>query len=86
MDDYLTLYAYIFMKIRDKSTTKIIHRDRLKEIISRIIIRKGGLPKILVKDVIEDMIKLKLIKQQYDKYIILDSEHYKKIKLRCSFI
>lgn len=57
------LHLFILTKIRDKATNDFIDRSILKEQIARIILRKGGLPKFMVKYVIQDLIDLGIIEQ-----------------------
>lgn len=52
------LYVFISSRIRKSSRADIITKDFLKEKIGRTIIRSGGgIPRFMIKYIIEDMIK-----------------------------
>jgi predicted transcriptional regulator len=83
MNDIPTLYAYFHMKVKDSSNIDLININTLTEIIKRIVYRRGGIPKFMIKEIIEDLIKLKLIERvSFNTYKINDDKCYKKIKRR----
>jgi len=75
------VYTFIYMKVKDKSRTSVIHIDYLKEIIGRTIIRRGGIPRFMVKYVINDLISMGLIERlAYNQFKIRESSCDKKVK------
>lgn len=81
-----TLYIYFLIKINDKSKTNIITRRLLKEIISRILCKRGGVPKFMIKHVIDDMVKLGLVEKiNNTSYKILKSNEEKKLRLLINY-
>ena len=68
------LHSFIFLKIKENNSGIFININLLKSVIARTINMKGGIPKFLDKYVIEDLIKLKLIKRlNYNTYKILNN-------------
>lgn len=55
------LHLFILTKLRSKTATDLIDVKFLKENIGRIIIRQGGLPRYMIKYVIQDMVELGFI-------------------------
>jgi hypothetical protein len=55
------LHLYLFAKIKEGTKLEVVDKDYIRETIGRIILRKGGLPKCMVKYIIEDMVNLELI-------------------------
>lgn len=51
------LYLFISSRIRKSSKTDIITKKFLKEKIARILIRSNGLPRFVIKYIIEDLVK-----------------------------
>ena len=75
------IYTYIYMKLKENSRTSIINVYPLKETIARVIIRKGGLPKFMVKYVVDDLIVLGLLERlSKENYKILESNCDKRVK------
>lgn len=59
----------------------IIDIHSLKEIIGRLIIRKGGIPKVMIKYIIEDLIKLGLLERlNFMNYKIIESNCDREIR------
>ena len=80
------IYSYIHMKIKDNNVTSVVRVLILKEIISRTIVRNGGLPRFLVNEIIEELIHYKLIERLTRfEYKILDNDCYTKIKQKSLF-
>ena len=70
------------MKIRENSKTSIIGVSSLKEIIGRVILRKGGLPRFMVKYIIDDMVELGLLERlSASQYKVVESKCAKRIKV-----
>lgn len=81
MADVPILHSFIFFKIKENNSGIFININLLKQIIARTINLKGGIPKFLDKYIIEDLIKLKLIKRlNYNTYKILNNNCLKEIK------
>lgn len=81
MADVPILHSFIFFKIKENNSGIFINIHLLKQIIARTINLKGGIPKFLDKYIIEDLIKLKLIKRlNYNTYKILNNNCLKEIK------
>lgn len=80
------VYAFIYLKVKDSSKITIININPLKEIISRTIIRSGGIPRFMVREIIEEMIGLGLLERmnKYD-YKILENDCYKKVKQKLAY-
>jgi len=78
----LYLYSYLHYKIKSNCNTSIIPKAYLRELISRVITRKGGLPSYMIKYVIQDMEQLGLLKFICDRtgYTILENPHEKEVK------
>ncbi len=75
------IYAYLYLKVRQKSQVSIIDRQKLKEILRRTILKKGGFPRFMIKYIIEEMKELELLQQiNRGSYRILESNCEKKIK------
>ena len=55
------LYLFISSRIRRSTRTEIIDKNFLKEQIGRIIIRNGGVPKFMIKYIIEDLVKYEIL-------------------------
>jgi predicted transcriptional regulator len=69
------------MKLKENTKTKIVDGKYLKEHVSRVIVRNGGIPKFMVKYIIDDLIKLGLVKRlKFNEYELLESDYDKKIK------
>jgi len=75
------LHLFILTRIKKNMKTEIVDVHFLKENIGRVILRKGGVPSLMVKYVIEDMIQLGLIERVNKRglYKILDVPEEKKI-------
>ena len=83
MDSVPIIYAYLYMIIRDKSNTRFINVHKLKETVKRVIVKRGGIPRYLVQDILEDLIELNLIERKNNcTYEILKDNCYKRIKQR----
>jgi len=81
MNDIPIVYAYLYMKIKESNKTEIININPLRERVCRIIHKKSGIPKFLVKDMIEELIEMGLIKRlNFNTYKIIENKCYKKIK------
>ncbi len=55
------LYVFISSRIRRSTKQEIINKDFIKEQIGRIIIRAGGIPKFMIKYIIEDLVKYEIL-------------------------
>lgn len=55
------LYIFISSRIRKSTRTNIINKEFLREQIGRILIRSGGLPKFMIKYIIEDLVKYEIL-------------------------
>ena len=55
------LYVFISSRIRKSTKTEIINKEFLKEQVGRIIIRAGGIPKFMIKYIIEDLVKYEIL-------------------------
>jgi hypothetical protein len=81
MDNVTILHSFLYLKIKENNSGYLININLLKSIIARTINMKGGIPRFLDKYIIEDLIKLKLIKRlNYNTYRILNSKCYKEVK------
>jgi len=68
------IHAWIHKKLETKIKIKIVRTHDLKEVIFRIIIKNGGIPRCFIYDIINDMEKEGLIKRlDHTKYQILKS-------------
>ena len=80
------LYAFIYVRLINKNKTSLINQRYLKEILRRIVIRKGGIPNFMIKYLIEDMIGFGLIERlNCNSYRILENDCKKKIQRIISF-
>lgn len=57
------LHLFLFTKIKGHTRTDIVDKSYLKEVIGRAIIKKGGLPRYMVKYIIDDMVEMDLIER-----------------------
>jgi len=75
---YHTLVLY---KLKQNCKSDIVDISRIREVIGRVSIRKGGIPKQFVFLIIEDLLNLELIKRlSNEKYRILSSPLESRIK------
>lgn len=82
----IVFYNFLYMKIKDNSKTEIINLRDLKEIVGRIVIRKGGIPRFMVKYIIGDLIILGLLERiRFNEYKIVESNCDKKIRQLLSY-
>jgi len=69
------IHSWIHKKLREKLRIDIVRTHYLKEIIFRTVIRKGGLPRCFIYDIIKEMEEEGLIKRlDCSKYQILKSD------------
>jgi len=57
------LYIYFYIRIKDKVKTEFVCKSKLKEIISRAVIIRGGFPRFMIKYIIQEMVELKLLRK-----------------------
>jgi DNA-binding IclR family transcriptional regulator len=76
------LYIFLLIKLKKKTKTKIVSKKFLSEQISRILIRKGGLPKFTIKYLIQDLVDLELLEKlnKTGTYMLKDHKQENKIK------
>jgi hypothetical protein len=55
------IHARIHKKIKEKSNGNIIQYGKLKEIVGRTIVKKGGIPRSDIHSTIIDLINLNLL-------------------------
>lgn len=55
------LYVFIISRIKRATKQEIINKNFLKEQIGRILIRQGGLPRFMIKYIIEDLVKYRIL-------------------------
>jgi DNA-binding MarR family transcriptional regulator len=87
MDNPHFLHLFILVKLKKCTKTKIVTTPFLKEEIARLLIRKGGLSKWTLKYIIEDLVKMGLIKRlnKVDLYLLNDFKEEKKINNLINF-
>ena len=79
--DIPIIYAYLYYKLKKSTRTDYIRVADIKAISARIIIKKGGFPRFLIKYIVEDLIKLKLLERENMRnYKLLPSDCDKKLK------
>ena len=61
MMDEPFLYVFIISRIKRATKQEIINKNFLKEQIGRILIRQGGLPRFMIKYIIEDLVKYRIL-------------------------
>lgn len=75
------IYSYIYYRLKKDRKIFYIEKKKLKEVIARILVRKGGLPKILIKYIIKDLVNLNLLEEiNNHSYKINDSNCDKEIR------
>jgi hypothetical protein len=77
------LHIYLIVRIKKKTKSKIVDKSFLYNEIGRAIrIQKGGLPKFMVKYIIDDLVKLGLLKLENGNnvYLVMDDPCEKKFK------
>jgi len=57
------MYIFLSYRMRKCTKTDLINKDFLKEQLGRILIRSGGLPKFMIKYVIEDLVKYNILEK-----------------------
>jgi len=82
------LYLFLIIRIKKKSKQKIVTKTFLKEEISRVLVRKGGLPRYMVKYIIEDLVSLDLIgkEKRNELYFLKDNPDEIKVKNLLEFV
>jgi hypothetical protein len=82
MDKQLFFYLFLLVKLKENTKSKVVDTKYLKEEISRIVVRKGGFPKRMVKYLINDLVKLGLItrKNKVNLFILNENNCEKKVK------
>lgn len=82
MDKQLFFYIFLLVKLKENTKSKVVDTKYLKEEISRIVVRKGGFPKRMVKYLINDLVKLGLItrKNKVNLFILNENNCEKKVK------
>ena len=74
-------HSFLLYKLRQYSNSNIIEVSKIKQILGRFAVRTGGLPRWMVRYILEDMIALNLIvKITNERYRILNSPLEKRIK------
>ena len=74
-------HTFLLYKIRQTCKTDVLDITRIKEVIRRVSTRNGGLPKSMVKYLVDDLLHMGLIEKiSNDKYRILHSQLESKIK------
>lgn len=74
-------HTFLVYKIRQVNHSEILEIAKIKETVSRITRSNGGLPKNMIRYVIQDLIDLGLIiKFSNDKYKIVQTPLENKIK------
>ena len=77
------LHLFILTRIKKKTRSVIVNKTFLRDQIGRILLRAGGLPKFMIKYIIEDMVKLGLIESinHRDLYKLLECDEEKKVNI-----
>lgn len=79
MNEVPIVYSFLYYRIRN-NCNGIIDIFTLREIVARNLIRNGGIPRILINEIIKDMSKFKLIERMNrSNYKILDNDCYKRM-------
>ena len=55
------IYIFISHRIRKSTRSDLVNKDFLREQLGRILIRAGGIPKFMIKYIIEDLVKYKIL-------------------------
>ena len=55
------IYVFLSYRIRKCARTDLLNKDFLKEQVGRVMIRSGGLPKFMIKYIIEDLVKYDIL-------------------------
>jgi hypothetical protein len=85
-DNIPIVYKYIFYKIKKDNKTQSVDYGKMKEIASRLLVKRGGFPKYMVKYVIRDFVYLGLVtKINSAIYKLEDHNFEKEIKCLLSF-
>lgn len=82
-----TLYVFLLTRIKKDYRLDLIEKKDLSEGIGRLIIRSGGLPRFMIKYIIEDMVKLGMIEcvNNRELYRLKSCPEEKKIAGLCLF-
>ncbi len=85
-DNIPIIYKYIFYKLKKDHKTESIDYSKIKEVTSRLLVRKGGFPRYMVKYVIKDFVYLGLVSKVNSAiYKLEDKDFEKEIKSLLSF-
>ena len=80
-DNIPIVYAYIYYHLKKRTNASIVLYSDVKSISGRALIRHGGFPKRLIKYVIQDMVKLGLLKKNNSRsFILVENDCDKRIK------
>ena len=55
------LHIYLLVKLKQQTKIDIVDKEFLKTRIGRILYMKGGIPKLMIKYIIQDMVDMGLI-------------------------
>jgi len=78
--DVPVMYAFIYIKLRERNRGNFVRTNALKALISYTI--RMGIPRIFVPDIIKDMVELGLIKRLSHKRYEVLTEHQKDCERR----
>ena len=80
--DIPIVYVWIYRAVKRRAKGNLISTSVLKEWVKRTVIKNGGIPRILVYDIIKDMCNMNLIERIHNKrYKILPSKCEIRLKL-----
>lgn len=55
------VYVFISKKLREKSNSDLLDKRFLKEIVGRILRSTGGIPRFMIKYIIDDLVKFGIL-------------------------
>lgn len=74
------VYAFVYYKLKENTRTEHLTKEYIKEVIARVLVRHAGFPKIFIKYVIDDLVRMNLLERVNNHYYILKKDDcYKNI-------
>ena len=76
------LYLFLYTRLINRCGITIVPVSIINEIVAKAIVKKGGIPKFMVKHIIEDMKDMRLLERiNFNSYKINTNPEYKRYKI-----
>jgi hypothetical protein len=81
------IYVYLLIRIKEHNKTLVTDTKELKEVIGRTLIRSGGLPRIIIKYIIKDLVTFNILKKiNCNSYQIREHPQEKNVRLLVNYL